>query len=262
MVKNIDRSIDIYHPFVVALSKKIAFAVQEAIRCSLVNFRDTDQKMSINDLQNSIEQNVKSRFVNMNTWAVKCYQQAFEGNVGKIQQKLSSILSNYSQAKDFELRKDQPQLNLSIQIDSTFISAEMKRISENFIDGPMLEVMKNVAVGIVGGISSGLLAALLGLFYIMIIGSIIVTRIVLGHSMTEEEKKKKALSKALDKDQRRKVYDEFMKEWNQMCQAINTSVDKEIRNNQALKKTVDTQSKKTLRELAEICIREARLNLE
>ena len=259
LVKNIDRSIDIYHPFVEALSKEIAFAVQEAIRLSLVNFRDTDQKMSLNDLQSSIEQNVKSRFVNMNTWAVKCYQQAFEGNVGKIQQKLSSILSNYSPTKDFRTQKDHPELNPSIHIDSTVIEAEMKRIGEEFVDEPMLEVLGHMAVGLVGGVCGVLLPFVFaGPLYIFIIGLIFVRQFF----QNEEEKKKKALSKALDKDQRRKVYDEFMKEWNKVCQTINTSVDKEIRNNQALKKTVDTQSKKTLRELAEICIREARLKLE
>ena len=303
LVENIDRSIDIYHPFIEALSKKIAFAVQEAIRWSLINFRDTDNQMSINDLQDSLEQNVKSSFVNMNTWTVLCYQQAFEGNAGKIQQKLSSILSNYSQTKDFQLRKDQPQLNPSIELDLTFISAEMKRISGNFIDEPMSEVMKNVVAGIgggivagigggivgsivggiVGGIAGGLLSIILlgpffiatiltesfyiatiltGPFYILVIGFLIFDRKLFGHSMTDEEKKKQALSKALDKYKRRIVYDEFMKEWNKVCQTINTSVDEEIRNNQALKKTVDIQSKKTLLELAEICIREARLKLE
>ncbi len=259
LVKNIDRSIDIYHPFIEALSKKIAFAVQEAIRCSLVNFRDTDQKMSINDLQNSIEQNVKSRFVNINNWTVQCYQQAFEGNAGKIQQKLSSILSNYSQTKDFRTQKDHPELNPSIHIDSTVIEAEMKRIGEEFVDEPMLEVLGHLAVGLVGGVCGVLLPFVFaGPLYIFIIGLIFVRQFF----QNEEEKKEKALKKALGKDQRRTVYDEFMKEWNKVCQTINTSVDKEIRNNQALKKTVDTQSKKTLRELAEICIREARLKLE
>ncbi len=259
LVKNIDRSIDIYHPFIEALSKKIAFAVQEAIRCSLVNFRDTDQKMSINDLQNSIEQNVKSRFVNINNWTVQCYQQAFEGNAGKIQQKLSSILSNYSQTKDFRTQKDHPELNPSIHIDSTVIEAEMKRIGEEFVDEPMLEVLGHLAVGLVGGVCGVLLPFVFaGPLYIFIIGLIFFRQFF----QNEEEKKEKALKKALGKDQRRTVYDEFMKEWNKVCQTINTSVDKEIRNNQALKKTVDTQSKKTLRELAEICIREARLKLE
>ena len=259
LVKNIDRSIDIYHPFIEALSKKIAFAVQEAIRCSLVNFRDTDQKMSINDLQNSIEQNVKSRFVNINNWTVQCYQQAFEGNAGKIQQKLSSILSNYSQTKDFRTQKEHPELNPSIHIDSTVIEAEMKRIGEEFVDEPMLEVLGHLAVGLVGGVCGVLLPFVFaGPLYIFIIGLIFFRQFF----QNEEEKKEKALKKALGKDQRRTVYDEFMKEWNKVCQTINTSVDKEIRNNQALKKTVDTQSKKTLRELAEICIREARLKLE
>ena len=70
------------------------------------------------------------------------------------------------------------------------------------------------------------------------------------------------MEKALDSEQRQKVFDEFSNNWNDICQKVHSSVERSIRGNYSLKQKINSQSKATLEAYAKECIAQTRLMVE
>ena len=83
-----------------------------------------------------------------------------------------------------------------------------------------------------------------------------------GEEKTEEQKRQEAMEKALDSEQRQKVFDEFSNNWNDICQKVHSSVERSIRGNYSLKQKINSQSKATLEAYAKECIAQTRLMVE
>ena len=67
------------------------------------------------------------------------------------------------------------------------------------------------------------------------------------------------MAKDLDKEQRQKVFDEFNQKWDSICTKIQAAVDRAIRNNKALRLSIQEQSQSVINDYVQECIRQTRL---
>ena len=92
-------------------------------------------------------------------------------------------------------------------------------------------------------------------------GAVALWNAFFGEEETEEQKREKAKYKALDAEQRLKVYNEFDAKWGEICEQIEDSINEAL-SDSAIKNKVNSHCKSVLREYAEECLRQTRLMLD
>ena len=84
---------------------------------------------------------------------------------------------------------------------------------------------------------------------------------IFGEEETEEQKRAKAKNKSLNIVERKKVYEEFENNWENICMQINDSIMKAL-DKPSLRIKVNNQCKTILHEYAEDCLRQTRIMLD
>ena len=137
------------------------------------------------------------------------------------------------------------------------ISSQIQDLASQFTEeaSSLTDVITGAAIGAVAGF-------LLGPIGWIGLGLYAAWNFFFGEEETEEQKREKAKHKALNKEERQRVYNEFDSNWDNICSQIHNSIDSAINNNSDVRRKVNNQCKKVLQDYADECLRQTRLMLD
>lgn len=250
---------DVYSLFSDYLVNKVTNEVTSTIASCITQFRDTDNDVSINDLEVFINDNIENDMNHVNEWAMECYQSAFEQRTSEIRERLDKMVGNYTQ-KNIQMRQGNVSINSINNIDMSVITKQMSELTSTLTDSG---IMQDIVAGVAGAAIGGAVAMLLGGPLTWLIGGgVLIANWLWGDNDTEEEKRRKARMKDLDSDARQKVYNHFEANWSDIERKIHTSVSKAIKGNNNLRNIIDSQSKEIISAYTKECISQMRLMVE
>ena len=256
---------DIYTPFAAALTEKVTDEMQRSVITAFQEFRDSEDDVSLNDLQARTEEWIEHDTNSISEWATECYQQTFEEKTADIRSKLDSIVSEFSNTGVQMASAGSLSVSLP-DIDLSDISGQMEEIGATFAQeaSSITETVAGAAIG--GAIGYGLGMLLGGPLAWLLIGGYFLKKVFWDDEETEEDKKKKAMAKDLDSSARLQVFNSFFDEsegkWGEVSSSIEESVRDAIYGNSALKKKINEQSHKVIMDYAQECINQTRLMVE
>lgn len=256
---------DIYTPFAAALTEKVTDEMQRSVITAFQEFRDSEDDVSLNDLQARIEEWIEHDTNSISEWATECYQQTFEEKTADIRSKLDPIVSEFSNTGVQMASAGSLSVSLP-DIDLSDISGQMEEIGATFAQeaSSITETVAGAAIG--GAIGYGLGMLLGGPLAWLLIGGYFLKKVFWDDEETEEDKKKKAMAKDLDSSARLQVFNSFFDEsegkWGEVSSSIEESVRDAIYGNSALKKKINEQSHKVIMDYAQECINQTRLMVE
>ena len=253
---------DIFTPFAESLTAKVTDELERSVVTAFNEFRDCESDVSLNDLQERMKMWIEQDTNSIGEWASECYQKAFEEKTADIRAKLDSVVNEFSSTGVQMGSVGNVSLSLP-QLDMRGITAQMEEIGTTFAAeaGSITETVASAAIG--GAIGYGLGMLLGGPLAWLLIGGYFVGKWLFGEEETEEQKKQKAMAKDLDKSARQQIYDAFFAEkGDEVANKIATSVHSAIYDNPSLKKKINEQSLKVIRDYAQECINQTRLMVE
>lgn len=254
-IRKIMNDIDVYGMFSEKLGAKMQEEIQASIATPVCSFKDADEDYCLADLEQSIQNNIESDVSNIGNWAKECMEQAFEEATTDIRDKMSKMMANYSKS-DIKMGKlSAKQIELP-EMDLDLISGQIQELASSFTESASAwtGVLTGAAIGAVAGF-------LLGPIGWIGMGAVALWNAFFGEEETEEQKREKAKYKALDAEQRLKVYNEFDAKWGEICEQIEDSINEAL-SDSTIKNKVNSQCKSVLREYAEECLRQTRLMLD
>lgn len=254
-IRKIMNDIDVYGMFSEKLGAKMQEEIQASIATPVCSFKDADEDYCLADLEQSIQNNIESDVSNIGDWAKECMEQAFEDATTEIRDRMSKMMANYSKS-DIKMGKlSAKQIELP-EMDLDLISDQIQELASSFTESASewTGVLTAGAIGAVAGF-------LLGPIGWIGMGAVALWNAFFGEEETEEQKREKAKYKALDAEQRLKVYNEFDAKWGEICEQIEDSINEAL-SDSAIKNKVNSQCKSVLREYAEECLRQTRLMLD
>ena len=254
-IRKIMNDIDVYGMFSEKLGAKMQEEIQASIATPVCSFKDADEDYCLADLEQSIQNNIESDVSNIGDWAKECMEQAFEDATTDIRDRMSKMMANYSKS-DIKMGKlSAKQIELP-EMDLDLISDQIQELASSFTESASewTGVLTAGAIGAVAGF-------LLGPIGWIGMGAVALWNAFFREEETEEQKREKAKYKALDAEQRLKVYNEFDAKWGEICEQIEDSINEAL-SDSAIKNKVNSQCKSVLREYAEECLRQTRLMLD
>lgn len=254
-IRKIMNDIDVYGMFSEKLGAKMQKEIQASIATPVCSFKDADEDYCLADLEQSIQNNIESDVSNIGDWAKECMEQAFEDATTDIRDRMSKMMANYSKS-DIKMGKlSAKQIELP-EMDLDLISDQIQELASSFTESAS-EWTGILTAGAIGAVAGFLLGPIgwIGM------GAVALWNAFFGEEETEEQKREKAKYKALDAEQRLKVYNEFDAKWGEICEQIEDSINEAL-SDSAIKNKVNSQCKSVLREYAEECLRQTRLMLD
>ena len=254
-IRKIMNDIDVYGMFSEKLGAKMQEEIERSIAIPVCSFKDADKDYCLADLEQSIQNNIESDVSNIGDWAKECMEQAFEDATTDIRDKMSKMMANYSKS-DIKMGKlSAKQIELP-EMDLDLISEQIQELASSFTESAsgLTGVLTSAAIGAVAGF-------LLGPIGWIGMGAVALWNAFFREEETEEQKREKAKYKALDAEQRLKVYNEFDAKWGEICEQIEDSINEAL-SDSTIKNKVNSQCKSVLREYAEECLRQTRLMLD
>ena len=114
---------DVYSIFSDSLVDKVAEEVTSTIASCVTQFRDTDNDVSINDLEVFINDNIENDMSHVSEWAMECYQSAFEQKTAEIREQLDKMVGNYTQ-KSVQMKQGNVSISSINNIDMSVVSEQ------------------------------------------------------------------------------------------------------------------------------------------
>ena len=230
-ISQLQKSDIIYDSFIEKFGYALWDRITDEVAGTITSFRDADNDYSLYDLQTSITNNVQEGIEEVVPQITAFMQEAISENTSEIQTKVENIIIHYSNQG---INIPKTELNIrtlntgNINLNSVLDSISEKIASES----------ANWAGAVTGAAIGGAIAFLLGGPLAWIVGgATFLGQLFLGKS--EEEKKRDALQKDLDKDDRQKVFDSISEKWDDIQEDIRNSVYKSISRNKEIKQSIN-----------------------
>lgn len=253
---------DIFTPFAEALTAKVTEEMQNSVVTAFNEFKDCETDVSLNDLQVRMGQWIEQDTNNIAEWATDCYQQVFEEKTADIRNHLDSIVGEFSNA-DVRMGSVSGLSGTLPKLNMQEITSQMGDVGASVAANAnaISDAITNVAVSGAVGFGLGLLIG--GPLAWVLLGGYFAAKWFFGEEETEEQKKQKAMAKDLNKSARQDIYNNFFSEkWEEVANNIANSVHNAIYGNTSLKKRVNEESSKIIRDYAQECINQTRLMVE
>ena len=245
----------IYDSFVESFGQDLYDGVIEAMDATLEIFKDSSNDISLNKLQKDISASV-SKAISAKSKVIKTYiEKSINEESADIRNKVENVVSYYtSQGIVIET----PQIKISdVKIDGINLDSLVEEIASQVADssGGWGDYITGAAIGgIVAMLLSGPLGWIAGGGYLLYKG-------IFGDSESEEEKKKKAMSRPLDQEKRLEVYGSIIEKSDEICSQVATNIRNALETNTSIRKAVKDISKSIL-ESYEDNLRKARILID
>lgn len=230
-INQLQKSDIIYDSFIEKFGYALWDRITDEVGATATAFRDAEEDYSLDDLQTAITNNVQEGIEEIVPNIASFMQEAISENTGDIQQKVKNIISHYSNQG---INIPKPELNINtLNTGNINLNNVIKSISDK-----MVAESANWAGAIAGASIGGAIALLLGGPLAWIVGgAAFLGQMFFGKS--EAEKKRDAMLKELNKDDRQKVFDSISEKWDDIQEDIRNSVYKSISRNKEIKQSIN-----------------------
>lgn len=219
---------EVYNHFVEIFGQYIYNNVAEGVENTIIAWQDQSQDASLETLNNNISQSVSSTVRECSVRVNEALSIAIDESTAELRQKVESIVKAYtSQGINVQL----PSLS-NIEMNGN-VGVDMSNVI-NEISSSIETESKNWG-GMIAGASVGAALAMIfgGPLAWIIGGGALLGKYFFGNNETEAQKKKKAMSQPLNKEQRIDVVAKLSEKWDDITTSINNSVFHSLRNSTA-----------------------------
>lgn len=252
-INQLQNSDTIYNVFAEKLSNSLFEKVTDDVANVIVYFRDAEEDYSLSDLQTAISDTAQNSINDIVPNIPALMQESVYESTSEIQQKVESIIAHYS--------------NQGINIPMPSLSFNNFKVGNISINGVINSISDQIAsessnwAGAIGGAAvGGAIALILGGPLAWIIGgAAFLGQLFFGKS--EEEKKKEAMTKDLNKEARGKVFESISEKWEDIQLGIDHSINKSISRNAEIKQIINRATYQLLQDYKE-SLRKARILID
>lgn len=225
---------EVYNKFVDIFGNYLCENVTEKVAEVCTEWRDASNDLSLNTLNMRISDGVKQIVAECSTRVNEDVQLAINGETEQLRKKVDAIVAAYTAQgtniklptlTDLEVMKGGTGIDMSGVIRD--ISSSIETDSSNW-------------GGMIAGAGVGAALALLfgGPLAWIIGGGALLGKWLFGEEETEEQKRKKAMSKNLSSDERAQVCAGLSEKWEEITNSINNSVFGSLKNNSKARREV------------------------
>lgn len=255
MIDRVQNNNDIYETFMQEFGHDLWDNVTDAMGHAVELWKDAYNDLSVNDLKERITSSARDAAKKFSSQAPAYINVAIENNTQEINDKVNSIISMYA-SQGFEVSVPKPKVN-EISIPGVNLDSVMAELAEK-----LKEDSSGWGAAIGAAAAAGAVAWVLGGPLMWTIGGVLaIGKLIFGNHDSEEEKKKKALAKKLDKADRQAVYDSLSEEWETICNSVEESINKTLRSNANIKSSINTVVKELMQAYKEN-LKEARVLID
>lgn len=252
-INQLQNSDTIYNMFVEKLGNALFEKVTDDVANVIVAFRDAEEDYSLSDLQTAISESAQDGINDIVPNIPAFMQESVYESTNEIQQKVESIIAHYS--------------NQGINISMPSLSLNNFKVGNISINGVINSISDQIAsessnwAGAIGGAAvGGAIALILGGPLAWIIGgAAFLGQLFFGKS--EEEKKKEAMTKDLNKEAREKVFESIAEKWEDIQSGIDRSINQSISRNAEIKQVINRATHQLLQDYKE-SLRKARILID
>lgn len=204
--------------------------VTDSVGGTITSFRDVDEDYSLNDLQSSISNNITETIDNCTSNLSEVVQEVAAEETKDLRQKVENVIAYYSSQG---IKASVPEFQVSsVEIEGLSMDELMNAISSQISeesDG-WTTAITGAAIGLgTAFLLGGPLGWIAG-------GGYLLYKSLFGES--EEEKKEKAMTKELDKDQRGQVFNSLSQDWDNITEKISDSIHSSLSENIGIRNSV------------------------
>lgn len=252
-INQLQNSDTIYNAFTEKLSNALFEKVTDDVANVIVYFRDAEEDYSLSDLQTAISETAQDSINDIVPNIPAFMQESVYESTSEIQQKVESIIAHYS--------------NQGINISIPSLSLNNFKVGNISINGIINSISDQIAsessdwAGAIGGAAvGGAIALILGGPLAWIIGgAAFLGQLFFGKS--EEEKKKEAMTKDLNKEARGKVFESIEEKWEDIQLGIDRSINQSISRNAEIKQVINRATHQLLQDYKE-SLKKARILID
>lgn len=254
-IKNLQKSNIIYSTIIENLTDGLYLAVNDNLVDEINGWGSDTVDRSLEVLQGTIRKSIQNSLKNSSEMMANVFQSAIKENLEPVQQKVNMIISHYSSQT---VSSSNATLDVScIQINNVNLDGTINEISNTIIEDSSgwTEAIAGGAIGL--GIAlffGGPLAWLIG-------GGALLGKYLFGEKKSEWEKKKEAMSKKLNAEQRKTVLESIGNQWEEIQKKMYGSIESSIKNNSQLKNTIIKETNKII-DSYEASLKKARILID
>jgi hypothetical protein len=223
----------IYDAFVDNFGNDLYQNLVQNVEKAIIDWRDDTEKRSLDGMNANIIRTVKET-VNQGSSAVNGYiQEAIASETSELTSKVESIVNTYTaQGTNVSV----PTLSNLVVLDNNSAKIDMTSVMNELAGS--IEAESSNWGGFIAGAGIGLAVSMIlgGPIAWLVGGFAMAGKKWFGNS--EEDKKKKAMSKMLDQDERMEVVRSMSTKWDEITNTIHESVFNSLRNNRAARSSV------------------------
>lgn len=225
----------VYDSFLEAFTEETEESICDAIVNAMTAFRDLEGKANLISLNGDISSRVEHAFDAASSSIYDMIDAAIHKHTESVRKRVSSIAEHYSDYDEASADITIPSIK-DLDIDRLDLSGIIESIARNVSYNDVSFASSVGTFGIVGGLLLLLAANPLG--WLIAAGGIL-GKIMGNKNLTEEEKQEQASKTPLDKYDRKRIYDEFEKNWISQQKSIRSSISELLQTNQELKDAVN-----------------------
>ena len=220
--------------FLTAFSQKLWDKITNEFAATLHTFKNQEAGCSLNALISQFSEDVKNSVKENSDEISSCMNETIQNECGNLLQQIEQIVEAYKSQLDSynDSSINVNDNNFNFKADALTENIAVELVEKGEFDSFIESNIVNGAIAFVSALFLGPFGWLIG------IGAVI-GKVLMFHE-PPEEKKKKAMEKLLDKDQREKVFNSFVEKWEEWCNSIAGIIHENVENNPDLKKSVDS----------------------
>ena len=239
-INNLQKSNLIYNTIVENLTDGLYLAVNDNLVDEISGWGNDSVDRSLEALQGTIRKSIQNSLRNSSEMMSNVFQSAIKENLEPIQQKVNLIISHYSSQT---VNSGNATLDVScIQINNINLDSTINEISNTIMkdSSGWTEAIAGGAIGLgVALFFGGPLAWLIG-------GGALLGKYLFGEKKSEAEKKREAMSKSLNQEQRGTVVGTIGEQWEDIQGKMYHSIESSIKNNAQLRNTIIRETNKII----------------
>lgn len=232
----------VYNKFVELFGNFLFENVAQNVENQCIEWRDSNSDLSLNSLNRRIKSGVKAEVAECSQRVNEGIRLAIEEETKELREKVDAIVAAYTaQGANVQL----PSLtNLEVMKDGTGVdmSGVLKDIASS------IETESSNWGGLIAGAGIGAAVAMIlgGPLTWIIGGGALLGKWLFGEEQTEEQKRKKAMSKELSSEERAAVCNTLGEKWEDITSSIYNSIFNSLRSNTKAKQDVTTAVNKLM----------------
>lgn len=239
-IDNLINGNKIYNDFIQRFGDDLKQNVRSGVASVVIEFKDASENYCLNDLENGIKSAVQDSITEGANSITNYMESAVMDNTAEIRETVDNIVANYV-AQGENVAPVMKSFNIAeIKIDGINLNSTMSSISAQIAaeSSDWSSAMTGAAIGgAIAMIFGGPLMWLVG-------GAALIGKAFFGDS--EADKRRKAKAKALDRENRIKVYETIEAKWEEITANIDSSIDKALAKNGHVKDSINNVVKQLL----------------